>query len=119
MVLFLRPGPFFLSIALAMAAIPQVASVSALDQQLAALGQDWIVYDVSRDPVNAVMADYQLIRVDGIRDDGHCVWNHGLSRDPGEAPKGLVQIAANFRTCQELVKIGHLSATPRQPAPIH
>lgn len=83
------------------------------DPLIQMLGPGTLVLDTTKNPLHKLFADRRLVKNIGYRKDGACTSNKmPLKLAAGEAPVALLVLAANLRTCQQIVEVGHLRAVP-------
>lgn len=89
-----------------------VPSSRSADYLMRLLGPGTVVLDTSKNPLHQLFTDGRLVRNTGSRQNGNCSSEVPLKLSRGEAPVALLVVAANPRTCQQVLEVGHLKGTP-------
>jgi len=83
------------------------------DSLVQQLGSGTLVLDTSKNPLHQLFSDSHLVKSVGYRRNGACTSNSTpLRLVAGEAPVALLVVAANLRTCQQVLEVGHLRSAP-------
>jgi hypothetical protein len=85
---------------------------SSVAAQAKQMGAGTIIFDTSKDPINALFSDSHLEVHAGSMVGGHCTGELTLKHRPGELPVAAIELASNPTNCKQLVKVGHLIHKP-------